>query len=250
MSIRLIKYEAARVALKEATQIDDVKDIRDKAQAIEAYARQAKNDDMIRWATEIKLRAERRVGELLAETERAKGGNPKLTPTLEAWVGNPTLAEVGITPKQSSQFQAIASIPEQQFEKAVTTGKETTASLVRKSPKKVKSGAEAKVKKPRKAKEEKPPREDTKELADALESAHFQIGKLEALVESLKKDDLAKEVAKWHLKWDQLEGRLRQCMDGKNEAQREAKYAKDLLTKIRKALKVDTNSKILEAIRQ
>ena len=131
MSVRLVTYEAARVALKQAVEIDDVKDIRDKAQAIEAYARQAKNDDMIRWATEIKLRAERRAGEMLAETERAKGGNPKLTPTLREGVGNPTLAEVGLSAKQSSSFQAIAAIPEKEFEEAVSTGKETTASLVR-----------------------------------------------------------------------------------------------------------------------
>ncbi|MBC7704314.1 MAG: hypothetical protein H7274_10295 [Rhodoferax sp.] len=39
--------------------------IRDKAEAMAAYARQAKDTEMIQWATAIKVRAERRCGELL-----------------------------------------------------------------------------------------------------------------------------------------------------------------------------------------
>lgn len=252
MSIRLITYEAARVALKQAIEIDDVKDIRDKAQAIEAYARQAKNDDMIRWATEIKLRAERRAGELLTETQRAKGGNPNLTHTLRAWVGNPTLAEVGITPKQSSSFQAIAAIPEKEFEEAVSTGKETTASLVRKSPKKAKALAEAKEKKPKKPKAAKPLPDgaEEKELANALESADQEIRGLQALVESLQASDLAKELTKLHERYAKLEGRLQLAITQKNEAEKQARYSTGLLAKIRKALKIQKNAEILEAIRQ
>ena len=54
-----------------AYKIDEVKDIYDKSEAMRVYAIQSKNVDLELTAAEIRLRAERRLGELLIEEKKA-----------------------------------------------------------------------------------------------------------------------------------------------------------------------------------
>ena len=122
--MELIKYDAAKKAIAEYKTVDEVKDFRDKALAIEAYAKQA-NDMELEWdAARARVRAERKCGELLSQTEKAKGGQPFQNPTGNkdepVENNNPkTLDEMGLTKKQSSDFQKLAAVPEEEFEKAV-----------------------------------------------------------------------------------------------------------------------------------
>lgn len=137
----LIRYEAARTALAEAHRVDEVKDIRDKAEAMAAYARQAKDQELILYATEIKVRAERRCGEMLAQMKErgeltSHGGDRKS----ESRSDTTNLNEVGITADQSSRWQSLASMSEEHFETAVATAKEqagqvTTAFMLREAQK-------------------------------------------------------------------------------------------------------------------
>jgi hypothetical protein len=77
---QMVRYEAMRIAIAEAHTVDEVKDIRDKAEALKHYMKQSKDGiEDINRVTEIKLRAERRAGELLAGMERGGGGRPEKT---------------------------------------------------------------------------------------------------------------------------------------------------------------------------
>ena len=68
--MKLVHYDKARAALEKASQVDDVKSIRDQAEVLRQYARQIKNVEMEAWVAEIKVRAERRAGELLKGSQR------------------------------------------------------------------------------------------------------------------------------------------------------------------------------------
>jgi len=75
----LTYFNRARAALAKAIDLDEVKEIRDKAEALRIYARQAgEAAEIERQCAEIRLRAERRIGELLAGTVRP--GNPNCPP--------------------------------------------------------------------------------------------------------------------------------------------------------------------------
>jgi hypothetical protein len=123
----LVRYDAARKALAEARRVDEVKAVHNKAMAMQLYARQAKDRTLIALATEIRMRAERRAGELLGETEKNKGtrgqgrpkkGGSKKEPPKSA---PPTLTDLGVTKKQSSHWQKLADISAKDFEARVKT---------------------------------------------------------------------------------------------------------------------------------
>lgn len=70
-------------------------------------------------ACEIRLRAERRAGQLLAESEKAKGllkRGAELPRSPNGTAGQ-TLADMGISKKQSSNWQRLAAVPDDQFER-------------------------------------------------------------------------------------------------------------------------------------
>lgn len=134
----LTKYDAARYALSVAVEVDEVKDIRDKAEAMAAYARQAKDTELVKWATEIKVRAERRAGQMLAEMPKATGKSGQFTGgnTMVPPVKEKTLADIGISKNESSRWQKLAAVTDKQFEHAVAAAKEvagevTTAAMLR-----------------------------------------------------------------------------------------------------------------------
>lgn len=127
----LAKYDAMVSAISECARIDEVKDIRDKAVALEAYYKQAKNTEAEIEAANVRLRAERRAGELLKELARAEpseiaraGGHAKAaTSSPETKQPSPyaeALDRNGMSRQTAHKFQALANVPAETFEKALS----------------------------------------------------------------------------------------------------------------------------------
>lgn len=123
--------QASRM-LAEATSLDDVKAIRDKAEAARTYARAAQLGlDLQNRAAELKLRAERKAGEFLTSL-KLRGGDRKSK-------GHRVilkLKDLGISPQQSKRWQTVASVPERDFSEYLRVANElgrevTSAGLVR-----------------------------------------------------------------------------------------------------------------------
>ena len=118
--MQLVKYDAACHAIAEAKAVDEVKDWRDKASALQAYARQAKNKQLEVDAAEIRIRAERRLGKMLEQEGPQHGGDRKTESSSSA----PTLNDMGISKDLSSRAQQIASIPDAEFEETLKEHRE------------------------------------------------------------------------------------------------------------------------------
>lgn len=139
----LATISKARKALASARTLDDVLTIRDKAKAVETYVKAAgesltvQND-----ASEIKLRAERKAGEITSKMETAKNqhdakakcaSNGELPATKKE-----QLEDVGVSKMQASRFEKLAEMTDEDFETAIEEIKSgdgaelTRSSLVKK----------------------------------------------------------------------------------------------------------------------
>ena len=111
----LVRYDAMQRAILAASQVDEVKTIRDQAQALEKYAQQARNFDAEKRAAQIRIHAELKAGELLRAREKAKGSGSnqhkrqdRSRRTTEA---PKTLEEMGVSKDQSARWQRMAEDP-------------------------------------------------------------------------------------------------------------------------------------------
>jgi hypothetical protein len=128
----LALLDRAGQALAQAQSLDEIKDIRDKAEAVRKYAQSASLGlDVQNRAAELKLRAERQAGKLLSELtlrggdRRSKHHDDRLK-----------LDHLGISRNQSTRWQAQARVPEKIFRKHIRetcdAGRElTSAGLIR-----------------------------------------------------------------------------------------------------------------------
>jgi hypothetical protein len=123
-------YVAARNALEACARIDECKDLQDRYTAILRYAKQARNEELLKLCRKITLRAERKLGDLLRQIEKAGGGSK------QKGVGRRALARsMGIDKDAMYRAMTIAKVPEQQFESVVESndppGRERYGALLR-----------------------------------------------------------------------------------------------------------------------
>lgn len=126
---QLILIDKVRQALAEARTIDEVKIIRDQAETVRYYfSIQSSSLESQNYAAEIKLRAERRLGEMLADMEMnpgtVLGGNIVKPPS-----DLPKLEDFGILKIQSHRWQLEREVPEERFEQFVAEIKEMKKEL-------------------------------------------------------------------------------------------------------------------------
>lgn len=148
MTNALAKLDKATQMLAEAKSLDEVKNIMDVAEAARTYARAAKLGlDAQNHAAEVKIRAERKAGELLLNLERGGGGDRKSDKIKNTTQVNliseyrEVLDAEEIPNTTAHRWQQAAQIPERTFEQHVAQVKDaglelTTSGLLKaaKSP--------------------------------------------------------------------------------------------------------------------
>lgn len=131
----LVQLDRIVFAISEVKTIQEVKGLRDKAEAMRIYAKQANYSlEIQNDCAEIKIRAERKAGDLLREMPKSTGakGIGKKVRSNDVT----TLSGVGVSKNESSRWQRVASVPDDVFETHVVETKEakrelTTASMLK-----------------------------------------------------------------------------------------------------------------------
>jgi hypothetical protein len=125
----LPQYDQMITLIATCHEVDEVKELRDQALALETYAKQALNTHAERQAVEIRIRAERRAGELLNLLQSNKGGDRKSEDYHFASTSQPAKLispreqarqVAGISNDQASKWQRLAEIPAPVFEQALS----------------------------------------------------------------------------------------------------------------------------------
>lgn len=255
----LVKYDAACRALSECKAVDEVKTWADKAAAMQAYGRMAKDKTLEVDAAEIRLRAERRLGELLAAQKAGsglnKGGRPEKTGASKEPVSGsretgaskepvfsaPTLAQAGIDKKLSSRAQKLAAVPESEFEAEVKEWRGRVSAEGARVSARLEAAGERELNKPEAL-------DDGPDIVTELESAHAEITKLTAEIQAAEADDLKAEAMKWRRSYEHAQRQQSEAMDRAKQATDREAWTMRQLRRCGKAIGQDDPTKIAAAV--
>jgi ParB family chromosome partitioning protein len=119
----VIEYlEAARCDISETRSLEETQDILQKVNALEAISKKFRLSKEVQLdATELRIRIERRLGEMLKNIEKDKGGRTQKTDSLSDNVSsNTNLSDLGLTKNEWVKFQQLASASAEVFEAVIT----------------------------------------------------------------------------------------------------------------------------------
>lgn len=113
-------YENAKSALANCVSLDECMTWGDKMEALASYAKQSKDDELMKMATRIRDRAIRRAGELLKQIEPAPNHHGNSTrddtgPSSRKEAG----ADAGMSQRQIKTAIRVANVPAEEFERQV-----------------------------------------------------------------------------------------------------------------------------------
>jgi len=131
------KIDLAWKLLAEARTVAEAKHVADVAAMAAVYARRSQcSQQIVDAANELKIRAERLLGEMLSQLPKNHGAKGRGKSVVPERNHTPRLEEIGVSKKLSSRSQKLASVPIADFEQAIKErkgkGQEiTTASIFR-----------------------------------------------------------------------------------------------------------------------
>lgn len=126
----VVSMMRASSALAQAQTIQQTKKIMDAAHAAEIYAKRQKlGEEAMGIAASIKVEALRKLGEMLKATPRAKGEILRGSILVPRENDPETLAELGLTKKESAIAQKLAALPDEDF-KQVRDGHVSVAKAI------------------------------------------------------------------------------------------------------------------------
>jgi site-specific DNA-methyltransferase (adenine-specific) len=114
--------EQAATYLEKCQDLDEVKSIRDKAEAIRLYQKKiGQSQRSQNAAAAIKIRAERQMGRLLAAMPK-HNGDPRFH-------DGTRLRDLGVGKTESHRCQTIAAVPTEEFERTIATAVQDNSEL-------------------------------------------------------------------------------------------------------------------------
>ena len=169
MTTELVKYDAACRAIAEAAVIDDVVVIKDKSEALRAYARQIKNPKLEADAWAIRKRAEVKLGELSAGLDKAERARTDLHPIEGKQSKRAALKAAGISTSAANRYEQFSKLPQREQEQRIARGRDAILAG--------KSIADAII-----AQGDKKERRDKREQALAVKQLAMPTGKFNVIV--------------------------------------------------------------------